>query len=74
MKKACLLALAGLILLSSVFFFPLAVGAHDMDECYRDHQICRARALNADAPWTKVALLLTVCDIGLGKCILDLRI
>jgi hypothetical protein len=73
MKKACLLALAGLILLSSVLFFPLAANAHDVNECYRDHQVCRERALNLDAPWTKIALLLTVCDIALGKCILDLK-
>jgi len=74
MKKACLWALAGLVLLSSVLFFPLSLSAHDMNECYRDHHICRERALALDAPWTKIALMLTVCDLGLGKCILDLKI
>jgi hypothetical protein len=70
MKKAFVLALAGIIFVSSALFFPLAVRAHDVNECYRDHQVCRERALNMDAPWTKVALLLTVCDVALGKCIL----
>jgi hypothetical protein len=74
MKKALLLALAGLILVSSALFFPLAVSAHDVNECYRDHQVCRERALNMDASWTKIALLLTVCDIALGKCILAVKV
>jgi hypothetical protein len=73
MKKILLLALAGLILLSSFLFFPMAARAHDVNECYRDHDVCRERALNLDAPWTKVALLLTLCDIALGKCILNFR-
>jgi len=70
MKKACFFALAGLILFSSVLFFPLSLSAHDVNECYRDHAACRERALAMDAPWTKIAILLTVCDVGLGKCIL----
>ncbi|MGZ7065293.1 MAG: hypothetical protein ACXVI6_02945 [Candidatus Aminicenantales bacterium] len=74
MKKVFLLALAGLVLLSSALVFPLALSAHDVNECYRDHQACRERALNLDAPWTKVALVLTVCDIALGKCILGLKV
>jgi hypothetical protein len=74
MKKIFLLALAGLVLLSSVLVFPLALSAHDVSECYRDHQVCRERALNMDASWIKVALTLTVCDIALGKCILAAKV
>jgi hypothetical protein len=74
MKKVLLLALAGLIFLSSALFFPLSVSAHDVNECYRDHQVCRERAMAMDAPWTKVAILLTVCDLALGKCILAVKI
>jgi hypothetical protein len=74
MKKAILLVLAGLIFVSSALFFPLAANAHDVNECYRDHQVCRERALNMEAPWTKIALTLTVCDIALGKCILAVTI
>jgi len=74
MKKIFPLALAALVLLSAALYFPTAARAHDVSECYRDHQVCRERALAMDAPWTKVALLLTVCDLALGKCILDLKI
>lgn len=74
MKKFFLLALAGLVLLSSALVFPLAVSAHDVNECYRDHQVCRERALNMDVAWIRVALALTVCDIALGKCILAVRV
>ena len=74
MKKGIPLALAGLILLSAALYFPKPARGHDVGECYRDHDVCRERALAMDAPWTKVALFLTVCDVGLGKCILALKI
>jgi len=70
MKKTCLWALVGLILFSSVLFFPLSVRAHDVNECYRDHEVCRERALAMNGAWTKIAIYLTVCDLALGKCIL----
>ena len=74
MKKTFPLALAGLLLLSAALYFPVAAKAHDVNECYRDHQVCRERALAMDAPWTKVALALTVCDVALGKCILAVKV
>jgi hypothetical protein len=74
MKRKLPLALAGLMLLSAAPNFPTAVSGHDVNECYRDHQVCRERALAMDAPWTKVALTLTVCDIALGKCILAIKV
>ena len=55
MKKMITLALAGLVLVSAALYFPTAARAHDVAECYRDHQVCRERALAMDAPWTKVA-------------------
>jgi hypothetical protein len=72
MKKMAALALAGLVLVSAAFFFPAALAAHDVNECYKNHQDCRENALNLDAPWFKVMLILTVCDIALGKCALAL--
>ena len=74
MKRTLPLALAGLMLLSAPLYFPTAAKAHDVNECYRDHQVCRERALAMDAPWTKVALTLTVCDVALGKCILAVKV
>jgi hypothetical protein len=72
MKKLAVLALAGLVLVSAALFFPTSLAAHDVNECYKDHQDCRVNALNLDAPWYKVMLILTVCDIALGKCALGL--
>ena len=72
MKKLATLALAGLVLVSASLIFPAALAAHDVNECFRDHQDCRVNALNLDAPWYKVMLILTVCDIALGKCALGL--
>lgn len=74
MKRTLPLALAGLMLLSAALYYPTAVRGHDVNECYRDHQVCRERALAMDAPWTKVALALTVCDVALGKCILAVKV
>ena len=72
MKKLAVLALAGLVLVSAAFFFPTSLAAHDVNECFTNHQDCRENALNMDAPWFKVMLILTVCDIALGKCALAL--
>ena len=74
MKKVLLLAMAGLILVSAALFFPVTLRAHDVTECYRDHTACREHAMNMEAPWVKVALALTFCDIALGKCILAVRV
>ena len=70
MKKLAILALAGLVLVSAALFFPMAAAGHEVNECDRDHRDCRENVLNMDAPWYKVMIFLTVCDIGLGKCIL----
>ena len=72
MKKLAVLALAGLVLVSAALIFPASLVAHDVNECYKDHQDCRVNALNLDAPWYKVMLILTVCDVALGKCALGL--
>jgi hypothetical protein len=72
MKKLAVLALAGLVLVSAALFFPTLLAAHDVNECFENHQDCRENALNLDAPWYKVMLILTVCDLALGKCALAL--
>ena len=70
MKRAAILALAGLILVSAVLYFPMTAAAHDVAECFSNHVTCRELAFNMNASWVKVALALTLCDIALGKCIL----
>lgn len=72
MKKLAAMALVGLVLVSSALFFPQAAAGHDVNECFRDHERCRENALNLDAPWYKVMVLLTVCDVALGTCILNM--
>ena len=72
MKKLAVFALAGLVLVSAALYFPTSLAAHDINECYRNHLDCRVNALNMDAPWYKVMLILTVCDVALGKCALGL--
>jgi hypothetical protein len=72
MKKLAVLALAGLVLVSVALFFPTSLAGHDVNECFQNHQDCRENALAMDAPWFKVMLILTVCDIALGKCALFL--
>jgi hypothetical protein len=72
MKKLAVLTLAGLVLVSAALFFPTSLAARNVNECYRDHQDCRENAFNLDAPWYKVMLILTVCDVALGKCALGL--
>lgn len=72
MKKLAVLALAGLILVSAALFFPSSLAAREANECFKDHQNCRENTFNLDAPWYKVMLILTVCDIALGKCALGL--
>ena len=70
MKKLAVVALAGLVLVSAALFFPTSLAAHDVNECYKNHRDCRENALNLDAPWYKVMIILTVCDFALGKCVL----
>ena len=72
MKKLAVFTLAVLVLVSAALFFPTSLAAHDINECFENHQECRENALNLDAPWYKVMFILTVCDLALGKCALAL--
>ena len=68
MKKAISLVLVSFLLFSLIFFFPQKANA-DTHSCYNENGICRERALNTNQGWIKVTLLLTWCDIVLGKCL-----
>jgi hypothetical protein len=69
MKKTIALATAGILALSLAVFSPPSLGAHDVDHCFRDHEICRQNAMNMEAPWYMVMLYLSACDVALGVCI-----
>jgi len=69
MKKLTVVAIAGLVFLSAALFVPAAAAA-ESGTCFEDHMFCRENALNMDAPWYQVTLVLTLCDLALAKCIL----
>jgi hypothetical protein len=70
MKRFVALALTGLLLVAALVLVPAKAAARDVNECYKNHEACRAQALEMNASWVKIALVLTVCDLALGKCIL----
>ena len=72
MKKLGILALAGLVLVTGAVPFAAAVELNDQTDCNTNHMKCREYTLNLDAPWYKVAVMLTACDIAFGKCMLGL--
>ena len=71
MKKVIAIALAGICLLSLVTVFSQAVQGQDrgVDRCFNNYDRCRTKAFNMDAGWVKMALVLTTCDLALGRCI-----
>ncbi len=68
MKKAVALTLAAAFFLGVFLFLPRASFA-DADSCYDYWERCRIRAFAADVGWIKTTLMLTMCDIGLGRCL-----
>jgi hypothetical protein len=66
-KKLAILALAGLVLVTAA-----APAVNNQLDCNRNHMQCREYTLNLDEPWYKVAVMLTVCDIAFGKCMLGI--
>jgi hypothetical protein len=65
MRKLAILALAGLVLATAA-----APAVNNQSDCNNNHMKCREYTLNLDEPWYKVAVLLTVCDVAFGKCVL----
>ena len=70
MKKAVAHALAGLVMFSAVWFFPRAAEARDTAVCFSNYSTCRNSAFGMDVGWVRMTLVLTVCDLGLGRCLL----
>lgn len=71
MKKAIAVALAALFFLSVFLWFPQTSSAETVaDTCYNSWERCRQRAFESDEGWFRTALMLTVCDLSLGKCLL----
>ncbi|MBP1768148.1 MAG: hypothetical protein H6P98_2263 [Candidatus Aminicenantes bacterium] len=73
MKRAIALTLAAFIFLSVFFWLPRSAAASvPADLCYDDWEGCRQRAFQSDEGFIRTVLWLTVCDVGLGKCLLHL--
>lgn len=72
MRKLAILALAGLVMLTAGVSYAAGPGLNNQTDCNNNHMKCREYTLNIDAPWYKVMVLLTACDIAFGKCMLGL--
>jgi len=70
-KKVIAIALAGICLLSLVAVLSQAVQGQDrgVDRCFNNYDRCRTKAFNMDVGWVKMSLVLTTCDLALGRCI-----
>ncbi len=73
MKKAIALTLAVISVFSAILFFPkVSAAALPAGACYDNWEVCRMRAFQADEGTLRTTVILTVCDVGLGKCLLGL--
>ena len=73
MKKAIALSLAVALLLTAALYFPKSAGAQTRSAgCYREWNGCRTGAFEQDVSWLRLTLFLTLCDVGLGRCLLAL--
>jgi hypothetical protein len=73
MKRAIALTLAVVFFLSVFLWLPQSSSARlPADMCFDDWGACRSRAMQSDEGFIKTTLWLTVCDLGLGRCLLKL--
>jgi hypothetical protein len=71
MKRAIALTLAAVFFLSAFLWLPQASAATTLaDICYDNWEACRIRAFASDEGIVRTVLLLTVCDVALGRCLL----
>lgn len=69
-QKVGLALLALLVVGLLVLPFLVAAQSHS-DYCYDEWERCRERAFEANVGWFKTTLMLTLCDLALGKCLLQ---
>jgi len=71
MKRAIALTLAAVFFLSAFLWLPQPSAAITLaDICYDNWGACRVRAFASDEGIVRTVLLLTVCDVALGRCLL----
>lgn len=69
MRKATAMILATLLFASLFLFFPAASRA-DTDRCFDEYQTCWTRAVDSGSGKFKMTLMLTLCDIVFGLCLI----
>lgn len=72
MKKALAILLLGVLILTPVFVMTKAAEAHDVSHCFDDRETCRERVFGMDIGVIRMTWLLTVCDLALHKCMLNM--
>ena len=72
MKKLAILALAGLIFLTAGASTAAVPDLNNQTECNTNHVKCREYTMTLDAPWYKVMVLLTACDVAFVKCMMSI--
>ena len=70
MKRTVSFVLALLVLVSAGLFFPRRAEAITVDQCYANHSRCWQLAMSADVGVIKRTLMLTMCDVSLGYCLI----
>lgn len=72
MRKLMALILIGLFFVPFFFLLAKSVSADegDTDMCYNEYNRCVERALNGPYGKIKTTLMLTVCDLAVGACLL----
>jgi len=70
MKKTIALVLATAFALAALVFVPASLAAGQAPGCERERYQCRADVLSNDEGWVRTMLMLSVCDIAWGRCVL----
>jgi hypothetical protein len=70
MKKNIVLAAAMALLFTAVVLIPASLLAGAVPECEQERQKCRTDVLGNEEGWLRTMLMLSICDIAWGKCVL----
>jgi len=71
MKRVLAIMLLSAVLVATAFVGTWASAPRrTIGQCYDTWEACRTEAFARDASVIQTTLMLTLCDIGLGRCIL----
>jgi len=70
-KKVVALLLLGVVLVTAALVLVASARPpRSITQCYNDWETCREEALARDASVIQTTLMLTLCDVSFGRCIL----